>query len=149
MYINIYLYMYIHIFEYVYIYIYTYSYIYMYIHMYIYTYTYMYIYVYIYIYIYKNITPHTRKSVLGCSVQDTLFSLYKILLSTILYGVWHTKVRSRWGRIMPNSRAIVLQQCGQCRRAGSVKGRLIRAQRLEVEEHLVKANPIYTARLLA
>jgi len=40
---------------------------------------------------------------------------------------------------MPNSRAIVLQQCGQCRRAGSVKGRLIRAQRLEVGEHLVKA----------
>ena len=32
------------------------------------------------------------------------------------------------GRILPNSRAIVLQQCGQCRRAGRRKGRLIRAQ---------------------
>ena len=29
---------------------------------------------------------------------------------------------------MPNSRAIVLQQCGQCRWAGGMKRRLIRAQ---------------------
>ena len=29
---------------------------------------------------------------------------------------------------MPNSRALVLQQCGQCRWAGGLKGRLIRAQ---------------------
>jgi len=32
------------------------------------------------------------------------------------------------GRILPNSRAIVLQQCGPCRRAEKIQGRLIRAQ---------------------
>jgi len=36
-------------------------------------------------------------------------------------GVWG-------GRILPNSRAIVLQQCGQCRRARRMKGGSIRAQ---------------------
>ena len=32
------------------------------------------------------------------------------------------------GRILPNGRAILLQQCGQCRRAGRMKERLIRVQ---------------------
>jgi len=32
------------------------------------------------------------------------------------------------GQILPNHRVTVLQQCGQCRRAGRMKGRLIRAQ---------------------
>jgi len=54
--------------------------------------------------------------------------LYTILLLPILYGVWHTKGRSRGGRILPNRRAIVLQQCEQCRRAGRMKGRLTSAQ---------------------
>jgi len=49
------------------------------------------------------------------------------LLLPILYGVCHTKEGSGGGRIMPNSRAIVLKQCGQCRRAGRMKGRLIHA----------------------
>jgi len=31
------------------------------------------------------------------------------------------------GRMLPNSRAIVLRQCGQCRRAGRMNGRWIRA----------------------
>jgi len=57
-----------------------------------------------------------------------VLGLNTILLVPILYGVWHTKGRSRGGRILPNSRAIVLQQCGQCRRAGRKKGRLTRAQ---------------------
>jgi len=49
-------------------------------------------------------------------------SLYTILLLPILYGVWHTKERSRGGRILPNSRAIVLQTCRQCfRRAERMK----------------------------
>jgi len=54
--------------------------------------------------------------------------LYTILLLRILYGVWHIRRRSRWGRRVPNSRAIVLQQCGQCRQAGRMKGRLTSAQ---------------------
>jgi len=57
-----------------------------------------------------------------------VLGLHTILSLPILYGVWHTKGRSRGGRILPNSRAIVLQQCGQCRRAGRKKGRLTRAQ---------------------
>ena len=54
--------------------------------------------------------------------------LYTILLLPTLYGVWHTQRRSRGGLILPTSRAVVLQQCGQCRWAGGRKGPLIRAQ---------------------
>jgi len=44
----------------------------------------------------------------------------------MVYGIHK---RGRVGaRILPNSRAMVLRQCGQCRRAGRMKGRLIRAQ---------------------
>ena len=50
------------------------------------------------------------------------------MLLPILYGVWHTNGRSRGGRILRESRAIVLQQCGQCRWAGEIKGGLIRVQ---------------------
>jgi len=46
---------------------------------------------------------------------------YTTLLLPMVYGVWHKKESSRGGRIIPNSRAIVLQQCGQCRRAGRMK----------------------------
>jgi len=55
-------------------------------------------------------------------------SLYTILLLPILYGVRHTKGRSRRGRILPKSRSTVLLKCGQCRWAGGMKGRLIRGQ---------------------
>jgi len=54
--------------------------------------------------------------------------LYTTLLLLVLYGVWHTKGRFEGGRVLPNSRAMVLQQCGQCKRAGRMQGRLIRAQ---------------------
>jgi len=66
--------------------------------------------------------PHVFKP---CPPQ---LALYTILLFPILYGVWHTHRRSHGGRILPFSRAIVLQQGGQCRWAGGVKARLIRAQ---------------------
>jgi len=54
--------------------------------------------------------------------------LNTILLLPILYGIWRTQGGSGEGRILPNHRAIVSQQCGQCRRARKGKGRLIRAQ---------------------
>ena len=38
-----------------------------------------------------------------------LVSLYTILLLPILFGRWHTDGRSREGRILPNSRAIVMR----------------------------------------
>jgi len=41
----------------------------------------------------------------------------------------HTRVR-RGSRILPNNRAIVLRQGGQCRRVGGRNGWLIRAQQL-------------------
>jgi len=56
-------------------------------------------------------------------------SLYTIWLLPILYGVKHTAGGSRGGRILPNSRAIVLRQCGQCRWAGRMKERLVRARK--------------------
>jgi len=42
--------------------------------------------------------------------------------------------------MLPNSRALVMQQCGQCTQAGRKKGRLIRAQTTKVTEYLVNAN---------
>ena len=39
----------------------------------------------------------------------------------MVYGI--TQAGSGGGRILPNSRAIVLHQCGQCRRAGRMRGR--------------------------
>jgi len=48
--------------------------------------------------------------------------LHTILLLPILHGVWHTQGRSRGGGlILPNSRALVMQQCGRCRWAGGMK----------------------------
>ena len=54
-----------------------------------------------------------------------------------MYGI---QTGGRGGRIFPNSHAIVLQQCGQCRGAGRMKRRLTRAQTTrEVKQYLVKA----------
>jgi len=50
------------------------------------------------------------------------------------------------GRILLNSRATVLQQCGQCRRARGMKRRLIRAQRPKSKEYLVKADSLAGSR---
>jgi len=65
--------------------------------------------------------------------------LYTILSLPILYGAGHTKGRSRGGRILSNSRAIVWLQSGRYRRTGGIKGRLIRAQTTLSKENLVKA----------
>jgi len=48
----------------------------------------------------------------GGYVGGVALSLYTIFLLPILYGVRHTKGRSRRGRISPKSRATVLLQCG-------------------------------------
>jgi len=53
------------------------------------------------------------------------FGLHTIVC--LLYGAWHTK-GELGGRILPNRRAMVLQQCGQCRRDKKIKGCMIRAQ---------------------
>jgi len=55
------------------------------------------------------------------------FGLHTIFAASILYGVWHTQGNPRGADILPNIHAIVMQQCGQCRRAGGIKRRLIRA----------------------
>jgi len=47
--------------------------------------------------------------------------LYTILLLPILDGVWHTNGRSRGGRMLRDSRAIVVQKCGQCGWGGAIK----------------------------
>jgi len=69
----------------------------------------------------KKLPQHTSRS-------GVHFGLYTILRLPILYGVWHTQGGRMGGRILPNHRATVLQQYGQCRRAGRMKRRLIRAQ---------------------
>ena len=75
---------------------------------------------------------------------DTLSGVYTILLFPILYNVWHTKGRSEGGgRIWPISRAIALQQCGQCKWGRARKGGLIRAQKPRSKEYLVKANTLF------
>jgi len=62
------------------------------------------------------------------SVGVTGVGLFSILPSQycIVYGI--QKGGRGGNHILPDSHAIVLQQCGQCRRAGRMKGRLIRAQ---------------------
>jgi len=56
--------------------------------------------------------------------------LYTILLLSIVYGLWHTQYKREveGGRLLPDSRAMVLQQCGKSRWAGGMQGRSIRAQ---------------------
>ena len=79
----------------------------------------------------RSSQSHTRarRSRSQYSYRGSEVGLHTILLSAILYGVWHTKGRSGGGgHILPNGRAIVLQRCGQCRRAGRRKGRLTRPQ---------------------
>ena len=96
----------------------------------------MYVYIYIYIYIYTGkpelcvrlVARRGRAVESGASRAVEQLGLYTILLLPILYGVWHTQGGSGGGRIFPNHRAVVLQQCGQCRWADKRKGRLIRAQ---------------------
>jgi len=71
----------------------------------------MHIYIHIVTYV-----PLTALSAHGiCSTTEGRFGLYTILLLPILYGVGHTKARSEGARILPNSRAIVMQLSGQCR----------------------------------
>ena len=68
--------------------------------------------------------PQTRQT----QSHSALLGVYTILPLPILSGVWHTNGRSRGGRILPKRRAIVLQQCEQCRPAGRIKDRLFRVQ---------------------
>jgi len=58
-------------------------------------------------------------------VQNLAFTRCFHSQCCMVYGI-HKGVRVG-GCILPNRRAIVLQQCGQCRRAGRKKGRLSRA----------------------
>ena len=50
-----------------------------------------------------------------------------IVITNIVWCVAY-KREVEGGRRLPNSRAVVLQQRGQCRRAGGMKGRSIRAE---------------------
>ena len=74
-------------------------------------------------------------------VQEVLLGFYTILLLPILYGVWNSKGGSMRRGELPNSRAVVLQQCGQCRWAGEIKRWLIRAQQPRSKRYIVKAKP--------
>jgi len=65
----------------------------------------------------------------------------------MLYGIWHTKGGLGGGSILPNSRVIVMQLCGRCRRAGRRKGRLIRAQPTRSKTISCKGQVVLTWRL--
>jgi len=65
--------------------------------------------------------PMTRIR-LYSSEEETCIGLYTIFLLPKMQGVWHIQKEVEGGHILPNSRAIVLQQCGQCRQAGRMKG---------------------------
>ena len=77
-------------------------------------------------YLSAKIVQAVRGSLLYLTRLTLAFTRYCHCQYCTVYGIH----RGGWvgGRILPNSRAIVLQQCGQCRRAGRMKGRLIRAQ---------------------
>jgi len=57
--------------------------------------------------------------------HNLAFTRYSYYQYWMMYGI---QKGGGWGRILPNSSAIVLQQCGQCRRARRMKWWLIRAQ---------------------
>ena len=103
----------------------------------------MYIYIHIYIYIYIYVCVYSTQG--GLSYSPTPLTLAPpvcVLAFTrychdqycIVYGI-HKGGGGGWGviYILPNSRAIVLQHCRQCRRAARMKGRLIRAQTIRSE----------------
>jgi len=73
--------------------------------------------------------PPSQISDQGPTFLVIWLGLYTILLLPIVYGVWLTKGGPRRCAILPNSRAIVLQQCGQCRWAEEIVRCLIRAQK--------------------
>jgi len=62
-----------------------------------------------------------HRSVTGTQNGKMGFDLYTILPSPILYGVWHNKEGSVGGRILRNSRVIVMQQGRLCRWGGGNK----------------------------
>ena len=115
--------------------------------VYVHTRTHTHIYVYMYI---LHICNSARLQFRACERlslacdSHLCVGLYTILLLPILYCAWQKNGRSRGGRILPSSRAIVLQQCGRCRRVGRMKERLIRAQTTRSKEYLVEANLAYT-----
>jgi len=51
----------------------------------------------------------------GIAIAEVTLSSYRRLPIPMLYVVWHTKGGVGGNRILRNMRAIVLQQCGQCR----------------------------------
>jgi len=53
---------------------------------------------------------------------------YRYYQYRMVYGTQKNFFFGGGGHILPKSRAIVLQPCGQCRRAEKTKGRLIRVQ---------------------
>ena len=102
---------------------------------------YIHIFIYICVCVYVRVNPRTPTDA-PAPLNRPMLGLYTILLIPIWYGVRHTKGRSRGGRILPNSRAIVLQQCGQCRRAGRMKRRLTRAETTRSKTISCKAKPV-------
>ena len=74
---------------------------------------------------YVNIYSTRRVPVLSVW-RELGFTRYCYYQYGMVHGI-HKGVRVG-GRILPNSRAMLLQQCGQCSRAGKRKCRLIRAQ---------------------
>jgi len=68
-----------------------------------------------------------------------LWPLHDVVIHNIVWCIKHK--RGLGGRrILPSSRAIVLQHCGQCRQAGQWKDDWLVHKRLEVKQSLVKAN---------
>jgi len=128
--ISIYTYTYIHI--YLYLYIHTHIYVY----IYIYTHTHTHIYIYIYIYDHHRLFVRgTRVALLRLRIRRRQQIELNWMLAFIQYCYYQyclvysmqTGFR-RISRILPNNRAIVLHQGGQCRCSGGMKGWMIRAQ---------------------
>ena len=61
-------------------------------------------------------------------VGITGWPLHDIVIANIVWCMTYTR-EVEGGLILPNTCAIVFQQCGQCKWAGGIKGRLIRAQK--------------------
>jgi len=89
------------------------------------------VYVYIYIYIHVSVAQFWRevsmkRGEVAEYIGDSLAFIHIVLTNLVWCMAYQREVKG--GHILPNSREIVLHQCGQCRRAGRMKGRLTRSQ---------------------
>jgi len=82
---------------------------------------------------------HLPRNTLTASMY---WPLHDIVITNIVWCLAYQR-EVEGGRILSNSRAIVLQQCGPCRRVGRMKGRLTCAHTTQSKTIFCKGQSMY------